>query len=259
MIRWFQGDAPIRKKFSTLFCLYVALGAVPVATTAAAAMKPEQAATLTLMAVVALVLIGALTLCARKLICDPYVSTLVRMERLAQGDFATPIDFGYFQDCVGRMARAMGIFRRNGEALAAASGSQIQVVKALGEGLARLAANDLSHRIVTPFASVYEQLRIDFNRAMGAWKRPLLWWLEPARASTMAPPISGRPRTTYRCASSNRPLVSRKRRPQWCKSPPRYETPRRGLSSRCGGEPGARGGAAIKRGGRPRHRGDERN
>ncbi|MGK6324128.1 methyl-accepting chemotaxis protein [Sphingomonas sp. DT-51] len=168
MIRWFQGDAPIRTKFLTLFYLYIALGAVPVATTAAAAVSPDQGAVLTWVAMVALLLIGALTLGARKLICDPYVSTVVRMEGLAQGDYTTPIDYADFKDCVGRMARAMAIFRRNGEALAAASGSQIQVVEALGEGLERLAANDLSHRIDAPFASDYEQLRTDFNRAMGA-------------------------------------------------------------------------------------------
>lgn len=168
MIRWFQGDAPIRKKFLTLFWLYTALGAVSVVTTALSSAHPERGTALTLVAAIALAMIGALTLCARKLICDPYVNTVVRMERLAKGDFTTSIDYDDFQDCVGRMARAMAIFRRNGMALEAASQSQIQIVTALGEGLERLAANDLSHRIDVPFTSEYEQLREDYNRAMVA-------------------------------------------------------------------------------------------
>ncbi|WP_425441104.1 methyl-accepting chemotaxis protein, partial [Sphingomonas rubra] len=66
------------------------------------------------------------------------------------------------------MTRAMSVFHSNGEAVQAAGEAQQKVVGSLGEGLARLATSDLSHRIETPFPADYGQLRGDFNRAMDA-------------------------------------------------------------------------------------------
>ena len=44
--------------------------------------------------------------------------------------------------------------------------AQRQVVTALGSGLSRLAAGDVTHRVTEPFANDYDQLRTDFNAAM---------------------------------------------------------------------------------------------
>ncbi len=168
MIAWFRAKAPIRRKFDVLLVTYLALGAVPVATTAMAIGDPAASTTLLGAAMAALAAIGMVGVTAKRLVCDPYVTTVVRMEGLAAGDLSTPIAFTDFTDCVGRMTRAMEVFRDNGEAIQAAGKAQEQVVGALGTGLARVAISDLSHRINDPFPADYEGLRLDYNRAMDA-------------------------------------------------------------------------------------------
>jgi methyl-accepting chemotaxis protein len=109
----------------------------------------------------------AVALGSRKLICDPYVNTVLRMEALAAGDLKSPIHYTSHADCVGRMTRAMAVFMRNAEAANGIEARE-QVVGALGSGLSRLATNDLTHRIDVAFPEEYEGLRLDFNRAMDA-------------------------------------------------------------------------------------------
>lgn len=161
MIRWFRANAPVRRKFDVLAILYVALGVVPVVTTWMAGGRIEVAAA----ALAGIVVVAA---ASKKLVCDPYVSTVLRMEGLAAGDLASPMPHGDFKDCVGRMNRAMTVFRSNAETVRAAGEAQEQVVGSLGAGLAKLAESDLSHRLETPFPAEYERLRLDFNRAMDA-------------------------------------------------------------------------------------------
>ena len=162
MVRWFKADAPIRVKFVTLTLLNGMLASLPLV---AALWSPGMVVAVAATTLVAIVL---LTLAARRLICDPYVTTVVRMEALAAGEFGPPIQFSDYRDCVGRMARAMATFRDNGVRLASASAVQQQVVASLGEGLDRLAANDLSYRIDVPFPEETDQLRRNYNRAMTA-------------------------------------------------------------------------------------------
>jgi methyl-accepting chemotaxis protein len=168
MIHWFRANAPIRRKFDVLTITLVALAAIPVVTTWLATTGTGSAYGLMGAAVAALVTTLIVVLAAKKLICDPYVGTVVRMEGLAAGDYHTPIAHTDFGDCVGRMTKAMSVFLENGKAVKAAGAAQQQVVGALGAGLSQLAANDLSHRIDEPFPADYERLRVDFNRAMDA-------------------------------------------------------------------------------------------
>ena len=168
MVRWFKADAPIRVKFVALALLNGALASIPLVGALVWGGEPDGAAPLVTAALVALFSTCALMLIARKLICDPYVTTVVRMEALAAGEFAEPIRFSEYRDCVGRMARAMATFRDNGVRLACASDAQQLVVASLGEGLDRLAGNDLSHRIDTDFPAETDRLRQDYNRAMAA-------------------------------------------------------------------------------------------
>ncbi len=168
MIHWFKADAPIRVKFVMLAILNGALASLPLAAALLSPPATDPAAPFIAAAVTAIVAIVLSTLIARKLICDPYVTTVVRMEALAAGEFAAPIDFSEYRDCVGRMTRAMATFRDNGVRLAAASAVQQQMVALLGAGLDRLASNDLSHRIDTAFPDEADQLRRDYNRAMAA-------------------------------------------------------------------------------------------
>jgi methyl-accepting chemotaxis protein len=168
MIGWFRAHAPIRRKFDILFVTYVALAAIPVATTWMATAGGASHAVLIGAALAALAATALVAIVAKKLICDPYVTTVVRMEGIAAGDLAAPIQFTDFRDCVGRMTRAMEVFRTNGEKVKASSAAQEHLVEALGDGLSKLAGSDLSHRIDEPFPAAYEQLRADYNRAMDA-------------------------------------------------------------------------------------------
>jgi methyl-accepting chemotaxis protein len=124
-------------------------------------------------------------------ITNPYVTTVVRMEGLAAGDLASPILFTNYTDCVGRLTKALQVFKEGalakvaaeaqanenrriadeeralGEAhRAEASRHQEQVVSSLATGLGRLAGGDLLFRLTEPFAPEYERLRADFNNVM---------------------------------------------------------------------------------------------
>ena len=166
MLHWFQASAPIRTKFDALFVVYVGLSAISAATTWLALTGVASMMTLMGVAVGTVVLTAVVALTAKKLICDPYVGTVVRMEGLAAGDLTTPIAYSEFADCVGRMTRAMTVFRQNAETVQIASASQQHVVESLGAGLSRLADSDLSYRIEDAFPADYEKLRVDYNRAM---------------------------------------------------------------------------------------------
>ncbi|WP_028965160.1 methyl-accepting chemotaxis protein [Sphingomonas phyllosphaerae] len=168
MIQWFQRDAPIRVKFAVLAALYGSLSALSLGTTIGATSGTLPATLAIGLAATIVVVVLVIALKSRKLICDPYVSTVLRMERLAANDLGSPIAFTEFRDCVGRMARAMHVFQRNGKALAEAAATQQAVVDALGGGLSRLADNDLSFTIDTPFTPEYDALRVNFNLAMAA-------------------------------------------------------------------------------------------
>ncbi|MEH3047784.1 MAG: methyl-accepting chemotaxis protein [Sphingomonas adhaesiva] len=145
---------------------YTTLAATSLAATA-------LAATGTLTGTIPLAIAGAafaltllVALATKKIVCDPYVTTVVRMEGLAAGDLTSPIAFTDHRDCVGRMTKAMSVFRENAEKVAAAGRAQEVVVGALGEGLSRIADRDLTWRIENPFPAEYERLRDNYNRAM---------------------------------------------------------------------------------------------
>jgi len=166
MITWFRDVAPVRAKFLTLAVIYVGLSLVSMAATGALAFGLLAATPALAIAAVSVVLVAIVALVSRTLVCEPYVNTVVRMEALARGDFDSPIRYTASRDCVGRMTKAMEVFRGNGQALAISSAAQRKVVEALGTGLSRLADNDLTCQIEQPFTSDYEALRHDFNRAM---------------------------------------------------------------------------------------------
>ncbi|MEH3123789.1 MAG: methyl-accepting chemotaxis protein [Sphingomonas phyllosphaerae] len=168
MITWFRDVAPVRTKFATLAFIYIGLSLLSLAATGALAFGVLGATPALTIAGAALALVTIVAIVSRKLVCDPYVNTVVRMEELARGDYDTPIRYTDARDCVGRMTKAMAVFRDNGKALAISSAAQREVVDALGAGLGRLADNDLTYKIEQPFTADYEELRHNFNRAMSA-------------------------------------------------------------------------------------------
>ncbi|WP_230769590.1 methyl-accepting chemotaxis protein [Sphingomonas sp. Leaf4] len=166
MLHWFRATAPIRRKFDLMLVVMVGLAAVPVGTTWIAMSRDDPPGVLIGIALAALTAVAVVMLTAKRLVCDPYVTTVVRMEGMAAGDLDSPVLFTDHTDCVGRMTQAMDVFRAHGEAVRAANVAQQQVVTALGNGLSRLAAGDVTHRVTDPFANDYDRLRIDFNAAM---------------------------------------------------------------------------------------------
>jgi len=167
MFSWFEKTAPIRLKFKVLLAVHGTVAGTGVATTYLAAQADPMEASIYLVVASALFVLTIVTvLVSGKLISEPYVNTVVRMEGLATGDLATPIAFTDHGDCVGRMARAMEVFKRNAEDVRSAATAQEVVVGALGEGLTRLVSSDLSYRIENAFPADYERLRTDYNRAM---------------------------------------------------------------------------------------------
>src|SRR5207237_2687372 len=113
---------------------------------------------------------GAAIQCARfrNAIVDPYVSTVVRMEGLAAGDLDTPIQFTDYQDCVGRLAKAMLTFRDAAVAQRQLAREQEEAVQRLGTELERLARGDLTAEIGEGFPAGYALVRTNYNAALGA-------------------------------------------------------------------------------------------
>jgi methyl-accepting chemotaxis protein len=122
----------------------------------------------TAVAILCVPVVAAVTMLAARLICTPYVDTVVRMEALADGDLDSMIQYAGHRDCVGRMTKAMVVFRENAARLREASAVQDRVVSEMRAGLGRLADNDLSAEITSTFPAEYEQLRVDYNRAVAA-------------------------------------------------------------------------------------------
>ncbi|PEQ12850.1 chemotaxis protein [Novosphingobium sp. PC22D] len=164
MLEWFEKTAPIRVKFRVLFVVHTALAAVGVVTTWLAG------AGLELLAVSgAAVLFTILTVAvSAQRICTPYVNTVVRMEALAAGDTRSDIPYSEYQDCIGRMAKAMVTFRDSAVEVQESRASQEKLVTSLGHALRQLAENKLNCAITQPFPGKYDELRVNFNAALDA-------------------------------------------------------------------------------------------
>jgi methyl-accepting chemotaxis protein len=128
MLKWFVEDAPIRTKMMIVagvtvgltfgvgaFGLYEVNQVAKLVSASADGQAKELISSIrTNMAWTAFgaTLVGlGLGLWFRAAICNSYVATVVRMEALAKGDVATKIERTHFQDCVGRMSRALDTFR----------------------------------------------------------------------------------------------------------------------------------------------------
>jgi methyl-accepting chemotaxis protein len=172
MLSWFAKTAPIRTKFDVLTLVYGGIAAIGLGATIAASggltlTAPVIAAALALLAAI------VVTRVSRKLICDPYVGSVIAMEALAAGEADREILYTDYQDCIGRIAKAIHVFQRNAKDVRNAAQAQQIVVTALGKGLGELAAGNLTETIPTPFPAEYEKLRSDFNRAMESMGRAM--------------------------------------------------------------------------------------
>ena len=174
MFKWFERTAPIKLKFKALLAIYLSLAgylAALVAYALAHATGVDRMLTMA-AALIGVAAIGAVTLIASRLICTPYVTTVVRMEALAAGDLHSPVHYRTNKDCVGRMTKAMEVFRESSEA-ARECNTQRAMALAMGEGLGKLAAGDLTYRIQAELSGPFAALKTDFNNAAEALQQAL--------------------------------------------------------------------------------------
>ncbi|RYE97743.1 MAG: methyl-accepting chemotaxis protein, partial [Oxalobacteraceae bacterium] len=144
MISWFRNHAPIRTKFKVIVAFQAAVAVLSIGLIYMAGMSPPGEVWSIMLGGCALASLPVLlTWISGKLISDPYVTTVVRMEALAAGDLSSAILFTDHKDCVGRMARSLRVFQHNAETLKVAGAASDLVVDELGAGLTRLAAGDL--------------------------------------------------------------------------------------------------------------------
>ncbi|WP_337847085.1 methyl-accepting chemotaxis protein [Sphingomonas sp.] len=105
----------------------------------------------------------------------PITAMIASMRRLADGDTRTEIVGAERGDEIGEMARALAILQEASAARAAAEAEIARnkealdkVVRALGDGLKRVAQGKLTHGIDADFDPQYAALRTDFNDAVVA-------------------------------------------------------------------------------------------
>ena len=168
MLVWFVKVAPIRAKFRALQLVLCALSGLSLLGCVLAGEHIVSAALASGLAAMALVLTLAAVKIAGKSICDPYIRTVERLEALADGDTDTAILHTEHRDCVGRLTRAMGIFRENALTVQRTRVEQQKVVEALSAALKALAQSRLDCTIEQPFSGVGEELRLNFNAAVAA-------------------------------------------------------------------------------------------
>ncbi len=162
-MHWFEATAPIRLK------LYVAFSSL-IGVMTLVALVAFVAPLMIALPLVALLIGGAAVQCVRyrKAIADPYVATVVRMEALAAGDLNSPIEFTNYQDCVGRMTKAMHTFRDNAVEQQRQAEEQSIAVTHLGTSLERLSRGDLTANIGSDFPAGYSELKDHFNNALSS-------------------------------------------------------------------------------------------
>lgn len=164
MMTAFRERAPIRSKLFIVFACMVAMVCVP---TIAAALHGDYFTTgVGAVAVLVAAFAGAWF---RETISHPYVSTVVRMEALAKGDLDAPIQFTEYTDCVGRLTKAMFVFRETAKKqMVAQSEEQAAVVALFGDALKALRSGDLTVRIMADAPPAYEGLKGAYNEAVEA-------------------------------------------------------------------------------------------
>ncbi|AQR72879.1 methyl-accepting chemotaxis protein [Sphingomonas sp. LM7] len=165
-MNWFTAHAPIRLKLLIAFGAMAALVAVqPIATVIAG---PSAGLVVGLGATALAAVLGIVF---RTAIATPYVTTVLRMEALAEGDLTSPIVFTDYRDCVGRMTKAMFRFRDSAQAqitLNAQAEKHARLVNGMTANFKRLANGDLTADIIEDYPADYAELKANFNDALAS-------------------------------------------------------------------------------------------
>lgn len=160
---WFEAKAPIRLKLLFAFAVMVAL----VATSGILSFVFSGWA-MALAGGLLTALAAILGIIFRRAIADPYVGTVVRMEGLAAGDVASSIEFTDYEDCVGRLSRAMLTFRDAAVEQRRQGEEAVEIVGVLSGYLRELSEGNLTAQITSEFPPAYAALKTNFNQALEA-------------------------------------------------------------------------------------------
>lgn len=163
---WFSAHAPIRQK------TFIAFGSFVVLLLIVAVISFISGEVLSAIVALGSALVGVgLGHFYRESICVPYVATVVRMEGLAAGDLDSPIKYTNYTDCVGRLTRAMFVFRDAAVAQRkAAESDSAAIVNMLGSALNKLTRGDLGAKIDGDVPASFAQLKSDFNDAAASMR-----------------------------------------------------------------------------------------
>ncbi len=133
------------------------------------------AAAFVVLLVVAIVVFGLLTM---RSITGLIKTMAASMRQLAAGDLAVVVPAIGRKDELGDMARALLVFRAaaiDKERLESETESERRHVTGLvADGLAHLAARDLSYRMPDAMPAAFAKLRTDYNRALDQLERAML-------------------------------------------------------------------------------------
>ena len=167
MFRNFYAHYPVRKKFDFILGVLLTLTGIPVVVSLTGLGGTDGVSLIEIatdFAVMAAVC--AFMLYAKKAVCDPYVSTVVRMEGIAAGDLASNIEYLDHKDCVGRMNRSMLVFKDNAAERIRADAVLQVVVSEITTGLQHMKNGNLIYSIEKAFDAEYDPLRRNFNDTM---------------------------------------------------------------------------------------------
>jgi methyl-accepting chemotaxis protein len=167
MLKDFYAHYPIRKKLDVMLGVLLTLTSVPVIVTLFVSSGAEATNWVSIgTSVGVMAAVCAFMRYAKRAICDPYVSTVVRMEGIAAGELDSPISYLDHKDCVGRMNRSMLVFKENATERARSDAVLHTVVSGLTAGLHQMKSGNLTYAITTAFDAEYDSLRRDFNDTM---------------------------------------------------------------------------------------------
>ena len=168
MLKDFYAHYPIRKKFDIILGVLLAIAIIPAAHSAVELVGGNGDVLWEMIGELAVLMaVGAFVLYAKKAVCDPYVSTVIRMEGLAAGDLTSAIAFTDHRDCVGRMNKAMLVFKDNAAERVRADAALRTVVSEITSGLHHMKNGNLSYSIDSAFDPEFDSLRQNFNDTMG--------------------------------------------------------------------------------------------
>jgi methyl-accepting chemotaxis protein len=166
MLEWFEKKAPIRTKFDTLLVVHLLIVGGSGSIILLAAMLGYGPLALAAIVATATGLTLAVMLTAKRMICTPYVDTVGRMEALADGDLDTPFVHSDNEDCVGRMTKAMAVFRDTAKSQRQSREGLELVISHLREGMGKLAAGELTYRLNVALPAEFAELKTSFNATM---------------------------------------------------------------------------------------------